>query len=83
MRYRSAAPNESRPLTNMDRKAWIVVIFCIAALGLWQWAYMKYYAPTPEQLAEARRAAEEKQAAASPSPTPAPAVAEASPAPAP
>ena len=36
----------------MDRKAWTVVIACIAALGLWQWAYVQYYAPTPEQLAE-------------------------------
>ena len=43
----------------MDRKAWIVVIACIAALGLWQWAYVQYYAPTPEQLAEQRRAAEQ------------------------
>jgi YidC/Oxa1 family membrane protein insertase len=47
----------------MDRKAWTVVIACIAALGLWQWAYVQYYAPTPEQLAEQRRAAEEAQAA--------------------
>ena len=35
----------------MDRKAWIVVVACVAALGLWQWAYVSYYAPTPEQLA--------------------------------
>ena len=54
----------------MDRKAWTVVIACIAALGLWQWAYVQYYAPTPEQLAEQRRAAEEAQAASA---TPAPA----------
>ncbi|MGA1539933.1 MAG: membrane protein insertase YidC, partial [Chthoniobacterales bacterium] len=53
----------------MDRKAWIVVVLCVAALGLWQWAYVQYYAPTPEQLAEQQRAAEEAQAAA---PTPAP-----------
>jgi YidC/Oxa1 family membrane protein insertase len=53
----------------MDRKAWIVVVLCVAALGLWQWAYVQYYAPTPEQLDEQRRAAEEAQAAA---PTPAP-----------
>ena len=53
----------------MDRKAWIVVIVCVAALGLWQWAYVRYYAPTPEQLAEQRRAAEQAQAAqATPSP---------------
>lgn len=31
----------------MDRKAWIAVIICIAALGLWQWAYVEYYAPKP------------------------------------
>ena len=54
----------------MDRKAWTVVIACIAALGLWQWAYVQYYAPTPEQLAEQRRAAEQAQSAAA---TPAPA----------
>jgi YidC/Oxa1 family membrane protein insertase len=54
----------------MDRKAWTVVIACIAALGLWQWAYVQYYAPTPEQLAEQRRVAEQAQAAAA---TPAPA----------
>jgi YidC/Oxa1 family membrane protein insertase len=53
----------------MDRKAWIVVVLCVAALGLWQWAYVQYYAPTPEQLDEQRRAAEKAQAAA---PTPAP-----------
>ena len=53
----------------MDRKAWIVVIVCVAALGLWQWAYVQYYAPTPEQLAEQRSAAEQAQAAqATPSP---------------
>ena len=55
----------------MDRKAWIVVLACIAALGLWQWAYVQYYAPTPEQLAEQRRAAESAQAAAAPATTPA------------
>ena len=54
----------------MDRKAWIVVVACIAALGLWQWAYVQFYAPTPEQLAEQRRVAEQAQAAAA---TPAPA----------
>ena len=54
----------------MDRKAWTVVIACIAALGLWQWAYVQYYAPTPEQLAEQRRVAEQAQATAA---TPAPA----------
>ena len=54
----------------MDRKAWTVVIACVAALGLWQWAYVQYYAPTPEQLAEQRRVAEQAQAAAA---TPAPA----------
>ena len=54
----------------MDRKAWTVVIACIAALGLWQWAYVQYYAPTPEQLAEQRRVAEQAQAAAA-TPTPA------------
>ena len=53
----------------MDRKAWTVVIVCIAALGLWQWAYVQYYAPTPEQLAEQRRVAEQAQAATA---TPAP-----------
>jgi len=71
----------------MDRKAWIVVVACVAALGLWQWAYVKYYAPTPEQLAEQRRAAEQTQAAApTPAPTPsttsAPAPTPAAPAPA-
>ncbi len=55
----------------MDRKAWIVVLACIAALGLWQWAYVQYYAPTPEQLAEQRRAAESAHAAAAPATTPA------------
>jgi YidC/Oxa1 family membrane protein insertase len=54
----------------MDRKAWTVVIACIAALGLWQWAYVQYYAPTPEQLAEQRRVAEQAQATAA-TPTPA------------
>ena len=65
----------------MDRKAWIVIILCVASLGLWQWAYMKYYAPTPEQLAAAKQVAEEK-AAATASPTPAAPAAEAAPAPA-
>lgn len=64
----------------MDRKAWIVIILCIASLGLWQWAYMKYYAPTPEQRAEAKQAAEEKATAVA-SPAPAAPVAEASPTP--
>ena len=53
----------------MDRKAWIVVALCVAALGLWQWAYVQYYSPTPEQQAEARRAAAATQAASA---TPAP-----------
>ena len=39
----------------MDRKAWTVVIACVAALGLWQWAYVQYYAPTPEQLAAMKK----------------------------
>jgi len=65
----------------MDRKAWIVIILCVASLGLWQWAYMKYYAPTPEQLAAAKQVAEEK-AAATASPTPAAPAAEAAPVPA-
>lgn len=56
----------------MDRKAWIVIILCIASLGLWQWAYVKYYSPTPEQAAEARRMAE---AAKTPAPAPAPSAA--------
>ncbi len=42
----------------MDRKSWIVVILCVAGLGLWQWANVKYYTPTPEQREAARRAAE-------------------------
>ena len=54
----------------MDRKAWIVVVACVAALGLWQWAYVSYYAPTPEQLAEQRRATEAAQAATTPTPVP-------------
>ena len=54
----------------MDRKAWIVVVACVAALGLWQWAYVSYYAPTPEQLAEQRRAAEAVPATAAPTPAP-------------
>jgi len=60
----------------MDRKAWIAIILCVAALGLWQWAYMNYYAPTPEQRDEARRLAEEARVAAevaAPVTTPAPA----------
>ncbi|MEX1045339.1 MAG: membrane protein insertase YidC [Chthoniobacterales bacterium] len=70
----------------MDRKAWIIVVLCIAALGLWQWAYVTYYSPTPEQQAEARRVAEEIRAAeAAAGPTPAavtaPAAAESAPAP--
>ena len=67
----------------MDRKAWIVVVACVAALGLWQWAYVKYYAPTPEQLAEQRRAAEQAQAAATPAPTATPAATSATPSPTP
>ncbi len=70
----------------MDRKAWIVVIFCVAALGLWQWAYVKYYPPVPvppksavvqEPLTQVAPAA---SAAATPAARPLPA---ASPAPAP
>ncbi|MGA0093759.1 MAG: membrane protein insertase YidC [Chthoniobacterales bacterium] len=55
----------------MDRKAWIVVILCVAALGLWQWAYMEYYSPAPAPATEADRAVVEKgapAAAASPAP---------------
>jgi YidC/Oxa1 family membrane protein insertase len=55
----------------MDRKAWIVVVLCIAALGLWQWAYVQYYAPTPEQSAEQRRVEEQAPAAAAATPVPA------------
>jgi YidC/Oxa1 family membrane protein insertase len=51
----------------MDRKAWIVVILCIAALGLWQWAYVEYYAPEPGE-----RPAPEASAEAKPPPSPAP-----------
>ena len=54
----------------MDRKAWIVVVLCVAALGLWQWAYVQYYAPAPEQVEAQRRAAEEAQAAPAPTPVP-------------
>jgi YidC/Oxa1 family membrane protein insertase len=83
LRLRSGAPGAWGAFDGgnalMDRKAWIVVIACIAALGLWQWAYVKYYAPTPEQLAEQRRAAEQAQAAAAPT-TPAPAATAATPA---
>ena len=57
----------------MDRKAWIVVVLCVAGLGLWQWAYVKYYSPTPQQLAEARRTAEQSKAAKAPTPAPTPA----------
>ena len=59
----------------MDRKAWIVIVLCIASLGLWQWAYVKYYSPTPEQAAEAARIVEQARAvetSATPAPTPAP-----------
>lgn len=56
----------------MDRKAWIVIVVCIAALGLWQWAYMKYYAPTPEQQAAQREAAAVAEAVPTPAPTPVP-----------
>ena len=61
----------------MDRKAWIVIVLCVASLGLWQWAYMKYYAPTPEQVAAAKHAKAEQQqkVSAAPSPSAAPAVA--------
>jgi YidC/Oxa1 family membrane protein insertase len=66
----------------MDRKAWIVVIMCLAGLGLWQWAYVKYYSPTPEQLAEVKRVAEAAKAsevlpapASAPAPAPTPVVA--------
>lgn len=56
----------------MDRKSWIVIIACVAGLGLWQWAKLKYYTPTPEQLAAARKAAEaaEVQTSTAPAPTP-------------
>ena len=57
----------------MDRKAWIAVILCVAGLGLWQWAYMKYYAPTPEQRAAAQRAAEVAKAQQTPAAPVAPA----------
>jgi YidC/Oxa1 family membrane protein insertase len=51
----------------MDRKAWIVVILCIAALGLWQWAYVEYYAPNPSE-----RTVPAASAATEPQPTPSP-----------
>ena len=57
----------------MDRKAWIVILLCVASLGLWQWAYVKYYSPTPEQLAETRRIAEEAKTTPPPAPAPSPA----------
>lgn len=57
----------------MDRKAWIVIVICVAALGLWQWAYVKYYPPVP-----AREMAAATQPAL-PAPTPAPAMATAPP----
>lgn len=61
----------------MDRKAWLAVILCVGALGAWQWAYMKYYQPKPEQVAAAKAAAEAARAATAlspvPSATPAPA----------
>lgn len=63
----------------MDRKAWIVVILCVAGLGLWQWAYVKYYGPTPEQLAQAKQAAEAAKTA-TPAPTATPVAAQAAPA---
>lgn len=56
----------------MDRKSWIVVILCVAGLGLWQWANVKYYTPTPEQREAARRAAESARAQETPRPTPIP-----------
>ncbi|MBE2181113.1 MAG: membrane protein insertase YidC [Chthoniobacterales bacterium] len=70
----------------MDRKAWIVIVLCIASLGLWQWAYVKYYSPTPEQAAEAARIAEQGralEAAKTPVPAPAQAAPVAEPAPTP
>ncbi len=67
----------------MDRKAWIVVILCVAGLGLWQWTYVKYYAPTPEQRAAAQRAVEAAKAApADGSPAPSATAVAAPPAPA-
>ncbi|MBJ7259115.1 MAG: membrane protein insertase YidC, partial [Chthoniobacterales bacterium] len=65
----------------MDRKAWIVIIACVASLGMWQWAYMKYYAPTPAQVAEAKRVAAETSPAVPAAPAPAATVAPAAPAP--
>ena len=53
----------------MDRKAWITVILCVAALGGWQWAYMKYYAPAPGEKpapAIAQSGAAPQEAAAAP-----------------
>ena len=63
----------------MDRKAWIVILLCVASLGLWQWAYVKYYSPTPEQLAETRRIAEEAKTTPPPAPAPSPATTTAAP----
>ncbi|MBU3665742.1 MAG: membrane protein insertase YidC [Chthoniobacterales bacterium] len=61
----------------MDRKAWIAVIACVAALGLWQWAYVKYYSPTPEQVAVAKAKAQaEKTAPATPAPSATPVLAQ-------
>lgn len=57
----------------MDRKAWIVVILCVAALGLWQWAYVKYYppVPVPPKGAVAQESVAQVAPAASAAPTPA------------
>ena len=54
----------------MDRKAWTVIVLCVAALGLWQWANVTYYSPTPEQRAEAQRVVEEGRAAEAARPLP-------------
>ena len=69
----------------MDRKAWIAVVLCVGALGAWQWAYMKYYQPTPEQIAAAKAAAEAAHVPTASSPahaaTPSPVANEQQPAP--
>ncbi len=56
----------------MDRKAWIVVILCVAALGLWQWAYVKYYppAPVPPKSAVAKEPVAQVAPVTSAAPTP-------------
>lgn len=51
----------------MDKKAWIVIVLCLASLGVWQWAYMKYYPPRPPAPAPAPA-----EQAAVPAPMPAP-----------